>query len=95
MRARGLVERLQQLGHEVVEYGDLVVERREAGQQDRLEVMDFNRKTAARVEQVLREGRFCLTLGGDHSGGLGTVSGHLAADPEVPVYNNNRFAGFR
>ena len=31
------------------------------------------------------DGRMCLTLGGDHSIGVGTVHGHLKAQPETSL----------
>ena len=29
-----------------------------------------------KVSQIIRSGRICITIGGDHSVGLGTVFGH-------------------
>jgi arginase len=37
------------------------------------------------VHETLSDGRICVTLGGDHSIGLGTLLGHLRHDPEVCV----------
>lgn len=39
-------------------------------------VAECNRKLAEQVSNIIKDGRICLTLGGDHSIGLGTVSGH-------------------
>lgn len=37
------------------------------------------------VQRVLSEGRVCLSLGGDHSLGVGTIDGHVQARGEVAV----------
>jgi len=37
------------------------------------------------VKQVLNEGRLCLSLGGDHSMGVGTIDGHVQAKGELAV----------
>ena len=37
------------------------------------------------VCRIIKDGRMCLTLGGDHSIGLGTVHGHLSAQPETSL----------
>ncbi|KAJ8916233.1 hypothetical protein NQ315_016372 [Exocentrus adspersus] len=38
-----------------------------------------NCELSKKVEQIIREGQICLTLGGDHSIGIGTVDGHIKA----------------
>lgn len=84
IRGHGLVKRLEGMGWDVKDYGDIVMDRKN-GERSSEDVMEFNRRTAGRVEEVLKEDRVCLTLGGDHSVGLGTLAGHLAKDPEAVV----------
>ncbi|XP_060517350.1 arginase, hepatic [Cylas formicarius] len=38
-----------------------------------------NREISKNVSDIIRDGRICITLGGDHSLGIGTVDGHLKA----------------
>ena len=80
LRAAGLVERLRGEGSLVTDHGDLVGTR--GGQQ---EVLDFSRLVAARVKEILGKGQVAVTLGGDHSVGLGTVAGSLQHDPDTVV----------
>lgn len=48
-------------------------------------VIAFNEKLSQKVSKIINEGRMCLTLGGDHSIGVGTVHGHLKAQPETSL----------
>lgn len=38
-----------------------------------------------KVGKIIQDGRMCLTLGGDHSIGVGTVHGHLKVQPETSL----------
>ncbi|XP_022906717.2 arginase-1-like [Onthophagus taurus] len=42
-------------------------------------VVGYNKNLSEIVQKVINDGRICLTLGGDHSIGLGSVSGHCKA----------------
>lgn len=44
------------------------------------------RSLSDRVCQVLQDGRLCMTLGGDHSIGIGTLDGHLRHNPDAVVF---------
>lgn len=50
------------------------------------EVMGTMANLAERVSQVLHDGRLCITLGGDHSLGLGSVDGHLRYNPDAVLF---------
>ena len=84
IRIAGLEERLRELGHEVVDEGDLDIKNMEE-----LKVGDVHarylteiaraaRLAAGKVERIMAKGRFPLVLGGDHSISVGTVSGIAA-----------------
>ena len=49
----------------------------------------FNRlylfQVSDNVVRVLKEDRLCLTIGGDHSCGIGTIDGHVKAKGDVAV----------
>lgn len=51
-------------------------------------VLTYNRLLSSRVGQVLRDGRLCVTLGGDHSIAIGTIHGHAHTNPQHQVYNS-------
>jgi len=84
LRQAGLLQKLEARGFQVLDYGNLQ-DPRVDGKQDKKAVIRFNEKISECVGQALRENDFCLTLGGDHSVGLGTVAGHLAQDAEAVV----------
>jgi len=84
IRIAGLEERLGELGHEVVDEGDLDIKNMEE-----LKVGDVHarylaeiaraaRLAAGKVERMMTKGHFPLVLGGDHSISVGTVSGIAA-----------------
>lgn len=81
IRIAGLNQRLQELGHTVVDEGDLdirIPEQLKVGDpQTRYlaEIAGANRMLAERVRKVIARGRFPLVLGGDHSIAVGTVTG--------------------
>lgn len=81
IRIAGLNQRLQDLGHTVVDEGDLdirIPEQLKVGNpQTRYlaEIAGANRMLAERVRKVVARGHFPLVLGGDHSIAVGTVSG--------------------
>ena len=81
IRIAGLAERLRELGHEVIDEGDLVIKNMEE-----LKVGDVRARylaeiaraaklAAGKIERVMTKGHFPLVLGGDHSISVGTVSG--------------------
>ena len=81
IRIAGLAERLRELGHEVIDEGDLVIKNMEE-----LKVGDVRARylaeiaraaklAAGKIERIMTKGHFPLVLGGDHSISVGTVSG--------------------
>ena len=81
IRYSGLAERIEELGGEVVDYGNVAAEMPELAS-----VRDENvrylpailatcSQIATRVAEVLKENRFPLVLGGDHSIAMGTLAG--------------------
>ena len=81
IRIAGLSEKLRELGHRVVDEGDLYIKNIEELKVGRLrarylaEITRANRMLASQVERVTRKGHFPLVLGGDHSIAVGTISG--------------------
>jgi arginase len=84
IRIAGLEERLRELGHQVVDEGDLDIKNMEE-----LKVGDVHARylaeiaraaklAAGKVERIMTKGHFPLVLGGDHSISVGTVSGIAA-----------------
>lgn len=84
IRIAGLEDRLRELGHQVVDEGDLVIKNMEE-----LKVGDVHARylaeiaraaklAAGKVERIMTKGHFPLVLGGDHSISVGTVSGIAA-----------------
>jgi arginase len=87
IRIADLEARLEQLGHQVEDYGDLDVMIPETQQigQGKLRYKDAILKTCEQlrqeVERSVGEGHLPLVLGGDHSLGIGSIagsSGHFA-----------------
>jgi arginase len=81
IRIAGLSKELRDLGHQVVDDGDLDIgnmEQLEVGNTRARflpEITKANRQLADRIRRVMRRGHFPLVLGGDHSIAVGTVSG--------------------
>ena len=74
-------ERLRELGHKVIDEGDLAIKTQE---EQRIKdprakyLPEISRAVAVlarKVEKVLQRGYFPLVLGGDHSVAIGTISG--------------------
>ena len=81
IRYAGVVERLEALGHQVTDEGDIHIDARqlaEAGDaklKNLPEVLKANTNLAEKVEDVVAKGQFPLILGGDHSIAIGTLAG--------------------
>jgi arginase len=81
IRIADLEARLEQLGHQVEDFGDLDVmipETQQVGQgvlRYKEPILDACDKLRKEVERSLGEGRFPLVLGGDHSLAIGSVAG--------------------
>ncbi|MFC4354820.1 arginase [Chryseomicrobium palamuruense] len=81
MRYAGAIQRLEALGHEVKDEGDITVEK--FNTEDQLntnlrnlnEVIEISTKLADKISEVVAAKRFPLVLGGDHSIAIGTLAG--------------------
>lgn len=85
IRIAGLAGRLTELGHKVVDEGDVVIkniEELKLGNERARYLPEIARASAIvarKVERIMGLGHFPLVLGGDHSIAVGTVSGIVAA----------------
>lgn len=83
LRYAGVTERLQNIGYDVADKGDIVAIKpvspiSEGTNLKNLdEVARVNTELCKRVSDTLEEGRFPLVLGGDHSVAIGTIAGVL------------------
>jgi arginase len=81
IRYAGVVERLEAIGHEVTDEGDIQVrvakgsEMMQTNLKNLNEVRIGNTKLADKVHEVVTQGKFPLVLGGDHSIAIGTLAG--------------------
>ena len=81
LRIAGLAAKLEKLGYEVKDHGDIPIEimERQVIGNPKLKYLDEILKTstalAKRVEAILTENHFPLCLGGDHSMALGAIAG--------------------
>ena len=83
IRYAGVRERLENIGYDVDDLGDIVaikpaspiIEGTNLKNLD--EVTRVNTELCHRVDQVMKDGRFPLVLGGDHSIAIGTIAGIL------------------
>lgn len=84
IRIAGLHERLRELGHTVVDEGDLDIKNIEELKVGDVrarflsEISRASRIVCTKVGRVVERGEFPLVLGGDHSISVGTVSGIAA-----------------
>jgi arginase len=84
IRIAGLDQRLRELGHKVVDDGDIVIKNMEelkVGNERARYLGEIARASgviARKVESIIGVGHFPLVLGGDHSIAVGTVSGIAA-----------------
>ncbi len=80
IRIAGLADRLAELGHKVVDEGDVGIKNMEALRVGDVrarylaEIARASRLVCNKVERIVGKGRFPLVLGGDHSISVGTVS---------------------
>ncbi|XP_075986160.1 arginase isoform X1 [Anticarsia gemmatalis] len=91
LRSAGLLEQLQEIDNlDVKDYGDIETTGPEKSlavkNMEHLSmVSDCNRNLSQRVTEVLRDGRVAVTIGGDHSIGIGTVDGHYKVNEDMIV----------
>jgi arginase len=81
IRVAGLAQRISNLGYEVNDRGDLPIERSHSlpGFDEKLkyltEIHDACERLANEVERIVDAGELPLTIGGDHSIAIGSLSG--------------------
>lgn len=81
IRYAGVVERLESLGYQVDDLGDIEIGRDRlttdplTGLRNLEAVVQASAKIAEKVDKIMKEGSFPLVLGGDHSIAIGTLSG--------------------
>ena len=81
IRYAGVVDRLEALGHEVADEGDIHIDARQNAEtgdsklKNLSEVLKANTSLAEKVEAVMADNHFPLVLGGDHSVAIGTLAG--------------------
>lgn len=91
LRAAGLVTELQQMGHIVTDYGDIIHSQPAEGLvvHDKLrflaEVAQCTQELSRKHQQFLKNGNKVLTLGGDHSIVIGSVDAHVNAHENVSL----------
>jgi arginase len=84
IRIAGVADRLTELGHKVVDEGDIVIKNMEelkVGHERARYLGEIARAAAIiarKIERIMGLGHFPLILGGDHSIAVGTVSGIAA-----------------
>jgi len=81
IRIAGVTERLQRLGHAVVDEGDIVIKppEQQKVRNDKLryltEIVRACTILSSKVEAILQNSGFPLVIGGDHSIAIGTIAG--------------------
>ncbi|CAK9817221.1 Arginase, hepatic [Anthophora plagiata] len=89
IRSAGLIQELESLGLDVKDYGDIFYKAKNVlGVSNMSHLGDIagcNNCLSDQVQNVLKEGRRVLTIGGDHSLGVGTIDGHVKAKKDVGV----------
>ena len=81
IRYAGVVERLESLGYQVDDLGDIEIGRDRlttdplTGLRNLEAVVQASTKIADKVDKIMKEGSFPLVLGGDHSIAIGTLAG--------------------
>lgn len=81
LRIAGLQTKLENLGYNVNDTGDIKIEIMERQEVQNLklkylnEILKTSKLLASKVEKVLDKGEFPLCIGGDHSMALGTIAG--------------------
>merc|ERR1719300_823198 len=85
MREANLIQRLKNNVSSVTDFGDVEISKETSDSSLQREVARFGEIAYGIVKREITNGNFVLSLGGDHSISIGTVAGHLAADPDCVV----------
>lgn len=93
IREAGLIQQIQEFNQnvDIKDYGDVPeVDVEVAAVPKNMHqyktVMGTMRNLSHRVSEILNDARLCITLGGDHTTGLGSVDGHLNKNPNLAVF---------
>ncbi|CAG2167807.1 unnamed protein product [Oppiella nova] len=88
LRAAGLIKQLQHLGHNVVDFGDIPHQSINTNQnsvnnklKNVSEVQEMCSQLYSLVEKVVLDKRIPITLGGDHSIAMASISGNAGVVP--------------
>jgi len=92
LRESGLATHLEDIGCDIKDYGDIQYNHVKnegvfnGGNVKNAEhVIGFNKLLSDKVSEIIKDGRLCFTLGGDHSIGVGTVHGQLKTHPDTSL----------
>lgn len=91
IRYAGVVERLENLQHRIEDLGDIEIGSRdrtisnESNLKNLKAVAEASETLAAKVDEVVTQGKFPLVLGGDHSIAIGTIAGLAKHYPNMGV----------
>lgn len=89
IRNAGLVAELRAVGLDVHDYGNISYTPEEIPNVDNMshlgEVAACTNRVSQLVQQALKDQRRVVTLGGDHSVGIGTIDGHVKVHDDVAV----------
>lgn len=91
IRYAGLQRRLENIGYNVEDRGDIEVRRREAvtvegsNLKNKNVILSVNKDLCKEVDTVMSEGKFPVVIGGDHSIAIGTIKGVLQHKPNLGV----------
>ena len=81
IRYANIVKRLKDIGYHVKDEGDILADKPIGDNRDKTklkfldEITRVNTDLAAKVSEVMDQGRFPLVIGGDHSIAIGTIAG--------------------
>ncbi|XP_018400681.1 PREDICTED: arginase, hepatic [Cyphomyrmex costatus] len=89
IRAANLVDKLKMLELDIQDYGDVRYNINNINDVKNMShlshVASCMSNLSEKIRQVLRDGRQVLTIGGDHSLGIGTIDGHVKEKKDVAV----------
>jgi arginase len=91
IRYAGVTERLEKIGYQVHDQGDLVIRRPEKYSTPGTnlkyldEIVQVSTELADAVANEMKKGHFPLILGGDHSIAIGTIAGVLQHKPNTGI----------
>ncbi|KAG7169486.1 Arginase-like [Homarus americanus] len=69
-----------------------------SGEHCHKQVLEYSQRLASSVTRVVKDGRVCVTLGGDHSTAIGTITGVAQANTDHQVHmsaNHIAYIGLR